>query len=1386
MTAWPLTLRKMCASDRARRRCAVGGYAVALALLSAIAAAPARAEDAVKGDVKVVNEADFTRLVFRLDEIVDSKTRLSGNILVIEFKKPVGVVVDRINAGAPTVISAARRDPDGKAVRIALARKVTVNAIPAAERLFVDLLPEPWTGHLPGLPQEVVDELANRTRAAEAQLNKQRLAPKLTSTPTVRVKVAKLPTFMRYVFDMPKDITINPERADGRLLLHFDKPVKWDLADVKATLPPTLESVDAEADFDSVTVVLTLNGTPDVHSFYEDRSFVVDVGLTGEAEKPMAEEGGSAKMAAPKVAAKDAPKSAPKSAPLSAPVGAPLAVLKDAPKTVPAGEAESGRGGVPAIERPQTVPAKNAAGDAPAVKELPAIKDTPAIKDMPAVKDVPAKAALSPEIKQEIQQDVAKEVQQDIKQEVKQEIKQALKQEAAIAPPPAPKEPAKESMSDTAPPKAAVADVAPAIAAPVMEPAKQSTIAAAPEKPAMAAAPEVAAPKAAAAAAPVADGAIGAIVNASGDNIRIEFPFAQPTPAAVFRRSDTVWLVFDNAPKIDLAALTRGINPAIRSAAFSRGQDGEAIVRLKLARPQMTSVVTDGPGWVVTIGDTAAQPSAALVIARNILGQNKASIMVPFDGAKKIHSITDPDLGDRLLVVTALGPARGFLKGQDFVELRALASTHGVVVQPIADDLTASIEPEKIVIGRPGGLSLSAAVSGTLLQQAPGFRSLTFDTQTWGFDRQAPFLARQSELIGLAAAAPVAKRRQARLNLARFYLAREMGAEAKAVLDVALAEQKGGDDVTGSVLKAIANMLLDRNDEALKELSATQLGDQQDVPVWRAIAYARLGQWSEAHAGFKVADNALRALPVEMQRIAMRAEMRSAIEVRDFAGATRVANEFETMGIPPDFEPSISVLAGRLYENLGRKEDALTSYRAAAASQDRRSAAQGRLREIELLNETGDMPRQEVIHELETLTTTWRGDETESGGLRLLAHLYTGDNRYRDAFHVMRTALRAHPDSDQTRKIQDEAAATFDSLFLAGKGDTLPPVEALGLFYDFRELTPIGRRGDEMIRRLADRLVSVDLLDQAAELLQHQVDHRLNGAARAQVATRLAVVYLMNRKPDRALATLQKTRTADLSNELRDQRLLLEARAISDGGRHELALEVIAGIKGREAIRLRSDIMWSAKRWRDAAEQIELMYGARWKEFTPLTDAERTDILRAAIGYALSDEQISLERLREKYAVKFADGPERRAFDVVSTPIGAAGPEFQDIANRLAATDTLEGFLRDLRARYPDAATPAADLTKESAKEPPRELAKDPPRIAATQAPKDGGKGAAKDVPLGASKDAPPVFPVAAAMPKAPTGEPLKPDKAAADKSPTGSIPLKPRMPPTFGPFPAR
>src|SRR5262249_30743540 len=149
--------------------------------------------------------------------------------------------------------------------------------------------------------------------------------------------------------------------------------------------------------------------------------------------------------------------------------------------------------------------------------------------------------------------------------------------------------------------------------------------------------------------------------------------------------------------------------------------------------------------------------------------------------------------------------------------------------------------------------------------------------------------------------------------------------------------------------------------------------------------------------------------------------------------------------------------------------------------------------------------------ELEVASTMWRGDSIEVKNLGMLSQLYAAKGRYNEAFAVGRTATQLEPNSETARKVQDQQSALFDELYNSPKGDDLPPVEALAMFYEYRDLTPIGRRGDELIRHLADRLVAVDLLDQASELLQYQIDERLEGSARAQVAARLAMVYLMNR-----------------------------------------------------------------------------------------------------------------------------------------------------------------------------------------------------------------------------------------------------------------------------------
>jgi tetratricopeptide (TPR) repeat protein len=507
----------------------------------------------------------------------------------------------------------------------------------------------------------------------------------------------------------------------------------------------------------------------------------------------------------------------------------------------------------------------------------------------------------------------------------------------------------------------------------------------------------------------------------------------------------------------------------------------------------------------------------------------------------------------------------------------------------------------------------------------------------------------------------------------------------------------GLEDPSALMLRSVASILVGRPEQGLKDLASPVIGTNYDSQLWRALAYARQGKWAEAREKFKNVEFAISSLPVELQRIVISEAMRASLEVRDYAGAAKRRGDLEVVGIPPEMKPAAAVLHGQLAEALGHDIDAQNDYKFAVDSPDRAAAAEGKLLDIMLRQKRNEIGEADALRELETLAMIWRGDGVEVKALQLLARIYSDTGHYSESLAAAKASTRLQPNSELSRQGQDAAAALFAQLYLSPKGDDLPPVDALAMFYEFHELTPIGRRGDEMIRRLADRLVAVDLLDQAADLLQYQVDKRLEGAARAQVAARLAMVYLTNRKPDRAISALRTTRIADLSGELRQQRLLLEARAQSDVGRHDLALDIISNIVGREAIRLRSDIYWASRRWRESSEQIELYYADRWRDFKPLNPVEKSDVIRAVVGYALAEDALGLARFREKYAPLMSGEADRAAFESASSPAAGNSSEFAMIAKMAASVDTLDGFLREMKTRFPDA-TARAPLPPETAK----------------------------------------------------------------------------------------
>ncbi len=727
----------------------------------------------MNGQVSVATSNGYARLVFTLSEETDAEVRLANGIVIVTFKQPVDISVDRIPIGAPNYVGAARRDPDGTGVRLALNRKVTVNSMAAGEKLFVDLLPEDWSGLPPGLPQEVVEELARRARDAEKKARQKLAVAQQRSFPPVRVRVGVQPTFTRYTFALPQPIAVATERSDEKMTFTFDAPLKFDLSEAQSVLPPMVAGVEAQAGNDNIAVRFEFIGKVDVRTFREDNNYVVDV-------QPIATRG---------EAAAEPEKSAPRTA-----IGAALT--------------ESGHdAALPPFRPPRSRRHRRRKWRNRPSRRRPC---------------EPAKIA-----------------------------------EPAKAPEPA------------APP--VVASEPPATI-----PAREAGDAK---------------PKSSDPSAPVV-----ADVRRQGEAVRLTFPFAAPTPAAVFRRADTIWLVFDTQAPIDINKVAAQSGRIIRSAAVTRSREGQ-VVQFKLDRPKLTSVGAEGANWTVTVGDTMLDPTQPLNVVRVVQTGGRASVTIPFEQPSQLHRLSDADVGDTLLVVTALGPARGFLKPQDFVEFNALVSTHGVVIQPRADDVAAEVSNDKIVVTRPGGLTLSTTTARAApstqasASSAPVRHSNLFvlDPQTWGFDREANFRDRQMQLISAAASADDAQRAPARLNLARFYLARDLTAEAKGVLDATASDEQAAADGSMHVLRAVTNIMLGRGADAIKDLSHTAVGDRGDATLWRALAQAQQGKWSEAREGFRSLDTATATLPVELQRYAFQEAARAAVEARDFGSGTKPA-----------------------------------------------------------------------------------------------------------------------------------------------------------------------------------------------------------------------------------------------------------------------------------------------------------------------------------------------------------------------------------------------------------------------------------------------------------------------------------------------------------------
>ena len=789
-------------------------------------------------------------------------------------------------------------------------------------------------------------------------------------------------------------------------------------------------------------------------------------------------------------------------------------------------------------------------------------------------------------------------------------------------------------------------------------------------------------------------------------NIRID----PNTPAAivVFTRANYLWVAF-GLPNLRVSPLIQGPAATQVRRADVIALDGGTAYRFPLPPGLHPRVTRDGRVWNVALAPTVTPaPTARIDIEGTDVSAGKR-LNISLDVSGTALELIDPSIGDRLILIPALEPGRAVREARRLPQLSFIPAVQGIVIRPLTNALVVRPGTETVKVEAPGGLLLSADREALLkaVAQGPGpIEGLRlFDLSQWRRGGRESFHDNKVMLQLAIAREAAALRSVPYLDLARLYFAHGFGAEAQGLVDLAIETSPVlADQPEIRALRGAATALEGGGLAALADLEIQALEIQPEAALWRGVALSRLGRWVEAGQQFVRSGDTLLAYPDELFAEIGVVMAEALLVIDETNGAEALLDELVRRGGTVRINrAAVNYLRGDLLLRQGQPEDGKRLWEQVALNntdQLYRVKAQYGLVEMGLAN--GTMSQEEALDNLERLRFAWRGDTLELAILRRLGTLYLDTGDFFAGFELLRRAAGYFPGSTQAQQLTADLAQAFRRLYVDGEASSMSPIEAYALFDEFRELNPIGETGDQVIKSLAERLIEVDLLTEAGELLQQQVEFRAQGREKARLGARLAAVRLLDNLPELALESLQLSQVDEaIPAQLAENRALLEARAHQTLGDPDQALAVISGLDSRASNRLRADIGQRFGRWSLAGRALVNLLDPP----PPLGEAPSRRqvqlVMNAAVALSLANEQPGLNRLRDVYGDAMGLTPLADSFRLVTRELSTALlADLDTLQSQMQEVDLFSDFLDSYRRIQDEAAQeplPASDAGAQTA-----------------------------------------------------------------------------------------
>lgn len=732
----------------------------------------------------------------------------------------------------------------------------------------------------------------------------------------------------------------------------------------------------------------------------------------------------------------------------------------------------------------------------------------------------------------------------------------------------------------------------------------------------------------------------------------LSFPWNVQTNIAVFERGKYLWIIFDHSQKTNIEEIQKTAGD-LATDIFQFPHPTATIIRMTPRDKLNTLIRREGLLWIVDIsrGELPNQLKDMPLFTQYDSLKN-AYLFVPTSTAGNIIPTIDPEVGDVIMVAPTSDIGTGFSEPYQYPEFEILKSQQGLAIVNDAPD---------IMINRGNsGLTLKAAgrslhITPDLeLQKRHKLLSKNADNSKFNIHLPPNLLNQNFNDTVDALKQDIIKadpqdKNKATLELVKYYIAKGLGTNALKLLNEI--KEKEAPEVKTEIfhaLSGVANFLARRYPEAIKEFEYGELPQIDEAVFWRTLASSALEYKKENNIILFSYISLIRDYPQELRdRIAV-IGAQTAINSNDDISAQNFIDVLKTSNDSLiDRTPVINYLYAQKLTIQGYPLNAAKEFRNISRSPSMLYSSLARYETATLGQKLNLVSVKDAIGELEKLRFAWNEKKFRFALLNTLANLYVKNKDYYNALNTIRDALPLTDEEGKTA-IKKKMVSWFEDVFVHNQADEMSPFKSLALYQDYEWLAPQSQYYNAIVTKLADRLVAVDLLGRAAEILNNQLKQKqLTDEERGKIGTRLALISLFDNNSPAAIEILDTTEYPDLSETLQSHRRVIRARALANAGETKEALRLLKDDMGKNAILLKSELYWNSGMWEEASDTLQYLI-EKPVPGKPLSLEQIGYILDWATALKQAKKEAVLVRVRNKFLPYFEKTKYYSAFSVLT------------------------------------------------------------------------------------------------------------------------------------------